>query len=483
MLWCDQIKMNTRKKDDLGLNGLVDVLQEFVAEAMKYLRQHTEISQIPTVRRYTLHQEGGRTKILPSDQPNWWQVSRYMKPILQLDSYNAAIQACQKSSLLLKRNGQRANALNNGCSFHVALVPEQFITECIVRENGFRFHKSTVSDVFKSLIAFVSSTTQNKACLVAPLDAVGIERKCINLDSDARIRRLSPDDVVNLVNRCPTLGHFFGHGLSSWFSTILEIDFSFKWHWQDENISNQKMSLENLQKMQSAEAVLSHKLSEEIVVLRALLNKRICAPTYVIDYRGWNSVISTGGAIHHLPWQRIAHGFPIKFGKKESYHYSKYRTQFLNLKDETAKRRIFSAMRRLSAALDGAYAADRLFDAVAGLEGLLVASQTEVSHKFAERTALLIGGTANERIDLFEKMKKAYSLRSKVAHGGVVADDLYLLLGSGKSSKKQIDEFNSVNKLSGSCMQYLHMAITKSIAKGDVNFDWTRSVMSGRQVA
>ena len=234
--------------------------------------------------------------------------------------------------------------------------------------------------------------------------------------------------------------------------------------------------------MQSADAKLRHKLSEEIVLLRALLNKKISAPTYVMDYRGWNSAISTGGAIRHLPWQRSAKGFPIKVDKKEAYRYTKFRTQFLKLKDETAKRRIFSAMRRLSSALDGSYAADRLFDAVAGLEGLLVAAQTEVGYKFAERTAQLIGDKADERINIFEKMKKAYSLRSKVAHGGVVADDLYLLLGSGKSSKKQIDEFNVVNKLSGLCIQYMHMAITKWINKGIVNFDWKRSIMSGRHV-
>ena len=474
--------MNTGKNGDLGTSELFDVLQVFVAEAIKYLRKHTDISQIPTIRKYVLEQEGSKSKILPSDQPNWWQVSSYMNPILKLESYNAALLACKKNRLLKKRNGMSANALGHGTSFQVESVPQEFLTECIVRENGFSFHKSTVSDVFKNLVAFVSSATQNKACLVAPIDAVVMERRCINLDSEARIRRLSPTDVTNLVNRCSILGHFYGQALSPWFSAILEIDFTFNWDWQHVDNPNQGMSLEHIQNAQSADATLRHRLNEEIIVLRTLLNTRICAPTFVIDYGGWNSAISSGGVIHYLPWQRSAFGIPTEIGKKESSFYSKHRSQFLNLKDETVKRRIFAAMQRLSAALDGAYASDRLFDAVAGLEGLLVNSQTEVGHKLAERTSLLIRGEPGERVDLFNEMKKAYKLRSKVAHGNAVADDLYLLLINGKSSKKQYDEYNSVNKLSNSCMKHLHASITKCIAKGVVDFDWTRSILSGPRI-
>jgi dsDNA-binding SOS-regulon protein len=166
----------------------------------------------------------------------------------------------------------------------------------------------------------------------------------------------------------------------------------------------------------------------------------------------------------------------------EMRRYIKLRSSFLHIQDETAKRRIFAAIRRLSSALDGAYAADKLLDAVAGLEGLLVASNTEVSHKFAERVALFLAQGTDERTKLCKKMKDAYRLRSKVAHGGVIADDLYMLLGSEQPSKKQIDEFNSVNKLSGLCMQYLYEAISLCITKGTVDFDWENSVMSGGPV-
>ena len=474
--------MNSRTEMKLIDNELYGVLLEFVADAIKHLRKHVDQSQIPTIRGYELRKEKGRTRILPTEEPNWWQVSKYMKPILELGSYNRALVACQHSRILLSRNEQRANALNSGHSFHVSLVPEQFLTECIARENGLKFRRDTVSHVFQSLLSFVTPTRQNKAYLIAPLDDVHIEKKQIDLGSDVRIRRLSSTQIVDIVNHCPSLRYFYGHGLSRWFSTIIEFDLSFEWHWSNMTNPDEVNTFKILQNMQSNDAVIYHRLREEIILLRALLNKRICAPTYVIDYRGWNSVISTGGSINHLPWVRHPGGFPMKVKIAEMRRYIKLRSSFLHIQAETAKRRIFAAIRRLSSALDGAYAADRLLDAVAGLEGLLVASNTEVSHKFAERVALFLAQETDERTKLCKKMKNAYKLRSKVAHGGVIADDLYMLLGSRQPSKKQIDEFNSVNKLSGLCMQYLYKAISLCIAKGTVDFDWENSVMSGGPV-
>jgi len=469
--------MNARTETELIDNALYDVLLEFVADAIKHLRRHVDQSQIPTIRRYELSKEKGRTRILPTEEPNWRQVSKYMNPVLELRNYNRALVACQRSRILLSRNGQRANALNIGYPFHASRVPKQFLTECIVRENGLKFRRDTISDVFQSLLNFVSPKRQNKACLIVPLDAVHIERKRIELGSDVRIRRLSPTQVVDLVNHCPTLGYFYGHDFSPWFSTILEFDFSFEWHWSDMTNSDEGNTFKNLQNMQSNYAVRYHRLSEEILLLRALLNKRICAPTYVIDYRGWNPVISI---IHHFPWVRHPGGILIE--RAEMRRYIKLRSSFLHIQDETAKRRLFAAIRRLSSAIDGAYVADRLLDAVAGLEGLLVASNTEVSHKFAERVALFLAQGTDERTKLCKKMKNAYELRSKIAHGGVIADDLYMLLDSRQPKKKQIGEFNSVNELSGLCMQYLYKAISLCITKGTVDFDWENSVMSGGPV-
>jgi hypothetical protein len=51
------------------------------------------------------------------------------------------------------------------------------------------------------------------------------------------------------------------------------------------------------------------------------------------------------------------------------------------------------------------------------LECLFNTSKVEVTHKIAERVAVMIGGTKEERKEIFQFIKKAYGFRSSVLHG------------------------------------------------------------------
>jgi len=54
------------------------------------------------------------------------------------------------------------------------------------------------------------------------------------------------------------------------------------------------------------------------------------------------------------------------------------------------------------------------------LEALLSSDAAELTHKLSERAGWLLGRDVTERIDIVQRIKKAYSIRSKVVHG--VAD-------------------------------------------------------------
>jgi len=137
----------------------------------------------------------------------------------------------------------------------------------------------------------------------------------------------------------------------------------------------------------------------------------------------------------------------------------------------------------MSSAIERTYNSDRLFDAVAGLEGLLLGNaKTELRHQFAERVALLLGSELNERTEINQKMKKAYDLRSKVAHGSMLSDNLPSLLEKQNPSKKEIEEFNSINELSGFCQKSLQDTLIFCIKKGNVDFNWNDSIMSGKLI-
>ncbi len=119
---------------------------------------------------------------------------------------------------------------------------------------------------------------------------------------------------------------------------------------------------------------------------------------------------------------------------------------------------------------------------MAGLEGLLVNSHTELRHQFAEHTALLLEREPAQRAKLFREMCDVYELRSRVAHGDLVADDLFAIMGGDKPLSKQMPEFNAVNELSRRCSELLHKAITTCIDRGMVDFDWMKTVMTSKQV-
>jgi hypothetical protein len=57
-----------------------------------------------------------------------------------------------------------------------------------------------------------------------------------------------------------------------------------------------------------------------------------------------------------------------------------------------------------------------------GLEVLFSTDSSEISHKLAERVALFLGDTFEERKRLFDRVKRLYSVSSKVVHGDVFSE-------------------------------------------------------------
>ena len=55
----------------------------------------------------------------------------------------------------------------------------------------------------------------------------------------------------------------------------------------------------------------------------------------------------------------------------------------------------------------------------ASLEALLLTSSSEVTHTLAERAAVLVEKTVDERKTLYQLLKKLYGIRSKIVHGSV----------------------------------------------------------------
>jgi hypothetical protein len=86
-----------------------------------------------------------------------------------------------------------------------------------------------------------------------------------------------------------------------------------------------------------------------------------------------------------------------------------------------------------------------------------------------------------KREDLQKDMRDAYDLRSKVAHGSVVTDDINAITSKihvGRQPKRnQIDEFNRIQELRKKTRKLLYQAILVCIDKQTTDFNWDSSLM------
>jgi hypothetical protein len=80
------------------------------------------------------------------------------------------------------------------------------------------------------------------------------------------------------------------------------------------------------------------------------------------------------------------------------------------------------SLRRFNSAYRGEFT-DRLIDQMIAFESLYIADHGELTYKLALRTAFFLG---KNRTKIFNDLKKAYELRSRIVHGNEPVDDLRL---------------------------------------------------------
>jgi hypothetical protein len=86
------------------------------------------------------------------------------------------------------------------------------------------------------------------------------------------------------------------------------------------------------------------------------------------------------------------------------------------------------------------------------LEALFSTGSSEITHTLSERTALLLGKSATERIEIYERVKKLYNTRSKIIHGRQVRKD-----ESGESSSRE--DFQQIYSLA---VDVIHATLNNS---------------------
>ena len=149
-------------------------------------------------------------------------------------------------------------------------------------------------------------------------------------------------------------------------------------------------------------------------------------PAWNTNFLAQRPLTSTGGDEEVVmtladlrAWAEMTH-------QMESYLHEK-RSSRVRFMMERGYARSGRAMRFIRAARTADDLAFRITHYCSALETLFTTDAAELSHKLAERTAFFLGDRGHDRMFVFRTVKRAYTVRSKLVHGGTLTD-------------KQIDE-------------------------------------------
>ena len=130
-------------------------------------------------------------------------------------------------------------------------------------------------------------------------------------------------------------------------------------------------------------------------------------------------------------WERIHH-------KINSYLYTK-KSGDLRFFMEKGYCRSGRALQFIDSARNSSNLGFKIAHYISAFEALFSTSPAELSHKLSEKVAFLLGAHGLSKIEVFQNMKSAYDMRSKLVHGASLSDN----------------KINEMARLSICCDEYL----------------------------
>ena len=113
-------------------------------------------------------------------------------------------------------------------------------------------------------------------------------------------------------------------------------------------------------------------------------------------------------------WERIHHKINTYFHTKESSD--------LRFFMEKGYCRSGRALQFIESARNSRNIGFKIAHYISAFEALFSTSPTELAHKLSERVAYLLGAYGYSKIEVFQNMKAAYEMRSKLVHGDSISD-------------------------------------------------------------
>ena len=193
------MKNNTK----LLYNNLLD----FEKETIHVLQKKIDIKSLPTIKKFYSKKINNRIKILVENRPNWSQIPTNF--FSKLSSYKDAIYACLKHPDIINHHNKYYSTFNRSSNFNAYNIPNQLLKAILNREDQLRFRKKTFNNVFKDLVTFINDKEKKYARIIVPLDSLILKTKKINLEKDCRIKYLSLNERIKIINNCNILQNYY----------------------------------------------------------------------------------------------------------------------------------------------------------------------------------------------------------------------------------------------------------------------------------
>ena len=266
----------------------------------------------------------------------------------------------------------------------------EFILKYLHLKNRFEFDGDVFDRVYQEMEEYIY-TDGREIVAIAPLDNFDMEEMEIAGIGDFTIRRLRDEEIKKLIN----LGLFMRFGV-------------------DMGAIGSQWCIEYRKKVDTkgiSDDFRIHNDIENIVhIMRMHKTGAVSYYGVLIFPKVWTGVESLGTTPHSR--MRIG-GKNYILSKRDIGELKILWEQFKNLKKYSF---LINAIRRFNFSYNKMFE-DRIVDLIISLETLFQEGSGEITYKLSLRCAYFIGNDAEERKKIFENMKKAYKVRSKIVHG------------------------------------------------------------------
>jgi len=323
-------------------------------------------------------------------------VFKLWNKIKELQEYKDCIKCMNKDEIIKEHLNKLVGTYEQKGRVDIDRILQTLILGIVYHQNNFKFEENIFLQHFKKIEEFFIHP-KIKFYASAPLEGFISGVNKIQLDKNLRIIRISKEDLIKLLK----LGRY---GLPVPQNRIFHFRFLLEMTYETDKIIGEKKEKPAVLPSQEVKQVFNKVVS----ALRLFKAGTVGYNFIQTKSLSWTPIggTSTTSGIFTYPY----------FGqyKLEEHEIEEFKSLFKKIKK--APKFLTIPLSRFNFAYDREKPEDKLIDYVTALESLLVKEMQELSYRLSLRASLLLGNNSKKREEIYNMVKKAYTLRSKIVH-------------------------------------------------------------------